>query len=93
VIADICDCIGLDGVGGKVLGSRNVGNVIHATFAGTDAGLSSPPAAPRAHGHVSSAALAAQRTPRDVARERGLRVVDLSTAFEQREQASRGKHT
>ena len=34
VIADICDCIGLDGVGGKVLGSRNVGNVVHATFSG-----------------------------------------------------------
>ena len=34
MIADICECIGLDGVGGKVLGSRNVGNVIHATFAG-----------------------------------------------------------
>jgi len=27
--------VGLDGVGGKVLGSRNVGNIVHATFQGT----------------------------------------------------------
>ena len=113
VIADICDCIGLDGVGGKVLGSRNVGNVIHATFSGNGprvrpprgAGAWSDPVRVYVHGPdililvraavclPTRTALAAQRTPQEVARERGLKVVDLSPVFEQREHRSRSKHT
>ena len=38
-------------------------------------------------------ALAAQRTPQEVARDRGLKLVDLSHSFEKRENVSRGRYT
>ena len=38
-------------------------------------------------------ALAAQRTPQEMARERGLQLADLSSVFEAREHRSRGSHT
>lgn len=94
--------MGLDGVGGKVLGNRNIGNIIHATFQGTVPGLcygecGKTERLTAAHWsryrYMMDTALAAQRTPQEVARDRGLKLVDLSHSFEKREHVSRGRYT
>ncbi|KAJ1921348.1 28S ribosomal protein S5, mitochondrial [Mycoemilia scoparia] len=59
VIHEICDCIGLQDLAGKVRGSRNPLNVVKGTFA----------------------ALATQQIPEDIARSRGLRLVDVNHIY------------
>ena len=55
VIHEICDCIGIQDLAGKVHGSRNPLNVVKGTFS----------------------ALGTQQIPENIARSRGLRLVDV----------------
>ncbi|KAL2919611.1 28S ribosomal protein S5, mitochondrial [Polyrhizophydium stewartii] len=58
-VHEVCRCIGITDLGGKVYGSLNPLNVIKGTFS----------------------ALASQRSPADLARLRGKKVVDIQMAY------------
>ncbi|KAJ2783231.1 28S ribosomal protein S5, mitochondrial [Coemansia javaensis] len=59
IIHEICECIGIQDLAGKIHGSRNPMNVIKAVFE----------------------ALQTQRVPTDLARARGLRLVDVNHKY------------
>ncbi|KAJ2341188.1 28S ribosomal protein S5, mitochondrial, partial [Coemansia sp. RSA 2618] len=61
IIHEICECIGIQDLAGKIHGSRNPMNVIKATFE----------------------ALTTQRVPSDLAKARGMRLIDVNHTYYQ----------